>query len=696
MALATLSIDLVAKIAELQAGMDKAGRLSEKTAADIERRFSGLKSTFVGLGGVVAGVFSGGVAAQAVRVLVDGLDALNDAADATGASIGNLSALEDIARRTGTPFETATDAVVKLNKALAEAKPGSDQAKALEAIGLSAETLRKEDPAQALLQVSIALAGFENNGAKARLASELLGRSYAQLAPLLNDLAEKGVLNATVTAEQARQAELFNKQLAGISKNAVDAARSIGGPLISAINEFFDAINGKGPGSLISGLAVPLQTVMVLGANVAFVFRGIGNEIGGLAAQAVALGKLDFKGFTAIGAAMREDAKASREEFDKLERRLLQVGSVDQANFSNEGRNRRGSRFLADLPSARPAGAAALGNEAERYLQTLQQQIDKTGELTVFEQALQRIRRGDLTFTAEITSKRLLDIAAEVDATKEATRISSERSAARIADYAAATDAAKANEAAQRDLLRSLLQATPTGQLEQVTREIEFLNQQFDAGNITSIEQWAEAIRNATGRLGKDTEVKIEGLSEFAEQASRNIQDALGSTITATLKGDFDSIEKLWGNMLLSLASQAIAADIGKALFGSGGGGGGGWISALAGFFGFAKGGAFGAGGAPITAFANGGVLNGSTPFTFGGGRLGVAGEAGPEAIMPLRRGSNGRLGVEMAGGGAGGNTTVINVAAGVNRGEVVSAIQLAMQSVKGEIYGFLQQRRVI
>ena len=36
-------------------------------------------------------------------------------------------------------------------------------------------------------------------------------------------------------------------------------------------------------------------------------------------------------------------------------------------------------------------------------------------------------------------------------------------------------------------------------------------------------------------------------------------------------------------------------------------------------------------------------------------------GEAGPEAIMPLKRGSNGKLGVQMEGGGGGGDVITIN-----------------------------------
>jgi len=58
-----------------------------------------------------------------------------------------------------------------------------------------------------------------------------------------------------------------------------------------------------------------------------------------------------------------------------------------------------------------------------------------------------------------------------------------------------------------------------------------------------------------------------------------------------------------------------------------------------------------------IQAYADGGVVGSPTTFPMSGGRTGLMGEAGPEAIMPLKRGANGKLGVQMEGGGA---TTVV------------------------------------
>lgn len=58
-------------------------------------------------------------------------------------------------------------------------------------------------------------------------------------------------------------------------------------------------------------------------------------------------------------------------------------------------------------------------------------------------------------------------------------------------------------------------------------------------------------------------------------------------------------------------------------------------------------------GGSLVKAYANGGVVGGPTYFPMAGGRMGLMGEAGPEAIMPLKRGPNGKLGVEASGSGS-------------------------------------------
>lgn len=66
----------------------------------------------------------------------------------------------------------------------------------------------------------------------------------------------------------------------------------------------------------------------------------------------------------------------------------------------------------------------------------------------------------------------------------------------------------------------------------------------------------------------------------------------------------------------------------------------------------FAKGGAFKGG--RVTPFAQGGVVSSPTLFPMSGG-AGLMGEAGPEAIMPLSKGPDGKLGIKAEVGGRAG-----------------------------------------
>lgn len=73
--------------------------------------------------------------------------------------------------------------------------------------------------------------------------------------------------------------------------------------------------------------------------------------------------------------------------------------------------------------------------------------------------------------------------------------------------------------------------------------------------------------------------------------------------------------------------------------------------SSIGGFLGFEHGGVIQGG--KVTPFNKGGIVNAPTIFPMANG-AGLMGEAGPEAVMPLKRGPSGRLGVEASGGGRG------------------------------------------
>jgi hypothetical protein len=185
----------------------------------------------------LAGSFTLGAIFAFVKSVNDGVDALNDIKDATGATIENISALEEVGKRTGATLDTVGSVLIKFNDVLTKATPKSDTALQLEAIGLSAMELRKLDPAEALRVTAVALAGYADDANKARLIQDLFGKSVKEAAPFLTDLAEQGQLVAKVTTLQAEEAERFNKELFALQANASEAARSLTGPLVKAIND---------------------------------------------------------------------------------------------------------------------------------------------------------------------------------------------------------------------------------------------------------------------------------------------------------------------------------------------------------------------------------------------------------------------------------------------------------------------------
>lgn len=147
-----------------------------------------------------------------------------------------------------------------------------------------------------------------------------------------------------------------------------------------------------------------------------------------------------------------------------------------------------------------------------------------------------------------------------------------------------------------------------------------------------------------------------EATAQLAQTGIKGVEEAIFSLVTTGTANFREFAVNILKDTARMIIQQLVLRTIMQAIGFLGGGG-----SSLAKTFEmpkFAKGGTFANG---IVPFAMGGVVNKPTLFKFangGAGQLGLMGEAGPEAIMPLRRGRDGRLGV--AAGGGGGNTSVV------------------------------------
>ena len=134
-----------------------------------------------------------------------------------------------------------------------------------------------------------------------------------------------------------------------------------------------------------------------------------------------------------------------------------------------------------------------------------------------------------------------------------------------------------------------------------------------------------------------DTSALRTGLTDL-ERLSRSFGNTLARSFTSAVTGG-RKLSDVLRSLALSLANTTLRA----ALRPLGNLVGGVFGSALA----SANGNVFSAG--RVMPFAQGGIVNSPTLFAMRGG-LGVMGEAGPEAVMPLTRGADGRLGVKAQG----------------------------------------------
>lgn len=154
--------------------------------------------------------------------------------------------------------------------------------------------------------------------------------------------------------------------------------------------------------------------------------------------------------------------------------------------------------------------------------------------------------------------------------------------------------------------------------------------------------------------MAEDVTVRIDADTAPFEHALQNLEKlsaSFGSQLSGALRSaavsgrDLDDILRRIGLNLAGLALeqglkplQSLAGGLFSSLFGG-----------LAGLLPFARGGVPG----HVVPFASGGVVSAPSYFPLGR-NIGVMGEAGPEAILPLQRSADGRLGVAASGGNAG------------------------------------------
>jgi phage-related minor tail protein len=175
------------------------------------------------------------------------------------------------------------------------------------------------------------------------------------------------------------------------------------------------------------------------------------------------------------------------------------------------------------------------------------------------------------------------------------------------------------------------------------------------------------------------TQSRIDALTVSATGFASAMSKAF--TQSATGGKQFDTVLQSLALRLSSLSVTAALAPVATGITG-------GLSNLFSGLLGTTPPGLVAAAGA-VKPFAAGGVIGTPTYFPLMSGGVGLAGEAGPEAIMPLTRGSDGQLGVAANGGGGGAPNVTIQIstpdADSFRRSETYVTGQIARAVARGQ-----------
>jgi hypothetical protein len=680
-----LNIDFEARFASVTDALSKIERQTSRSAGQMTSAFSTLKTTIAGIG---AGLSVGAITASFANTVKELAD-LDDAAEATGASVEALSSLLNTLAPTGVGLEQITDIAGKLTRAMTGAdEESSKAAAAFRAIGVSTRdasgNLRAVD--DVLTDVANALATYADGANKTALAQVLLGRSGAQYLPLLKDLATRQREAATVTKEQAAQAETLANQWRALGRQSDILRQQIAISLVPAVSDLLAKLQ-----SIAAITKNPIQWARFLFGDAS----NIDNEVSRIEREIGRLTKVVEGGSDNAGGANTRDRaggllgrllgnnNSARDALLQLQRDLQVAKAVQrtqqQLNVSGVAQPRQpfsDARFDKPPREAPNVGGAddkrkQQQTDADRLYRRTLDQLFATQDLTREQQlaldialdalpvqfrgaeqgAIAAARQADNLTAANAAAK-------ELDATiKEATRVET-------ADNAALENLKReARQSLEREVegIKSLVDPT-----REVYKEIERVQQLLSAGLLP------RDVGNA--RLAT-LYSEVDGILQGVQASVEEVKEA-GRDIFAPIESSFESL--LFSGAKARDMFAGLLEDIGKLILRQQ------LLSPFADFLGASFGGGdtskigigtlFG----KLLGRASGGPVTGGTPY--------IVGERGPELFVPGASGAivpNGKFGRASGGVQIVQNITVDSRS---DRASIVQAMQAAKQAAIAEI----------
>jgi len=711
--------------------------------------FNGLKGAVGGFAAAIAGSAIVGGLTAIVKKSIDLGGDLDDLQIKTGVAASALFAIGNAATVAGVDMEALGKGLGKLNLNLVKAAEGNeDLARKFQALGVNVKDANGEVvPAdKALKQIADRFADMPDGAQKSAAAVALFGKAGADLIPLLNEGAAgmerfKSKLTPEEFEQFTKRSDQFGESLTELGVRTKSFELELTAALLPALQSilevFGDLFDTKQDWSalfdvLIFGLRA---TATVIYATIKLVDVAIKNSV----AYLDMLGKAvqgDFAGAISvaqnrIGSLMQQ----AQQDFEQIQKIWTDAPSP--------GTGRRTGRPMgldtSAIDARNEAAAKKAAAEAKRRLTEQQRLEERRNELAREGSRLQDQLRNSIADViaaydgvgASPTEKLLQDKNAAIEENRRQTdnltesvmkferEVHKAGGSLDVTPFKSLIDTLSAvnMELADKNYLQGLKDLLPSleeydGKIAEIKRgkveltELEKLNAQVNLLQLDILAQTnpalAEHVRLLRERAAalddtnkKQKEQEDSFGANFAEkikayyQSISNFGAQVGDAVVNTFQGLEDQLTNFVTTGKLSFADLAnsIIADIARiairqAIIAP-------LLKGVGGIFGltFANGGVFAQNG--IQPFARGGIVDKPTLFPFANG-TGLMGEAGPEAILPLRRGRDGRLGVDAGGGGGGINVTVNVDATGTKaQGDDGRAGQFARaisEAVKNEI----------
>ena len=676
MALGQLVVRLGLDAADFTQGMSKAEADAFKLGDSIGR---GIRDSAVLAAQALTTIAVAAVGAfKLVNDQVEAIASFQQLSEKIGDTAENLASLKKASDVSGTSMDSIAAASIKLTAALSKTdEEGQGAAKAIKALGLDFDAFKALSPVEQIDSVSKAMNGFEDGANKTAVAVALWGKSGADMIPLLNDLANGSERNVTLTQDQITAADVFSKKLAGLKSDMQTYAQQLSVGAIPTMTEVINRLRDLGVFSVEAGggisfmqsavelAGVALKNLTNLGAYVIFTFQGIGKAIAAVAAAAVSLASGDLAGAKSVYSSYRSDVVGLNAALDSY----LAKGTAANKLATGDTPTAKAKLNYSGIktPSAKgggKSGGAEKQSEADKYLASLQRQLEATEKLTIVE-ALQRdITLGRLGVLLPAQQQSLMLIAQQIDAVK----------AKEIAEKLAATAAKERWDLEKKSIMENFKSYDESEKAKAALGESLRLSVQTQTEELIALEATykaaidnkiisQETFERLMGKVRERYEALTPSLLNFNDLAMTGAESLSSGLTDAIMQGK--SLADVFKNVVKQLAAMVLKALLWKAI-GIG-------LNAI---------------GIPLPGKAVGGPVNQGKSY--------LVGEKGPELFTPNNSGKiTTNAQTFQSQSGSGGYTNVYNISApGVSREEFTSGLNRSQAGAVSDVSDNRLRRR--